>query len=333
FTRSAAQGAILEAHGTYMVDKIAGADGLFLRCTGTIKKRIDEDSPVIDLTACDNVRIEGATIDGNKSIQTGTAARESRAGCIQINAYGDGNTSTGVRLLGITVKDAHGPGIKGTSWVNFLARDVSVFGCEGRGWQFGSNCDGVTLDNPRVWDCWQTGISHNGVGAMSAPLGTSRAITINNPFVHDIHNDPNVPASGIGIEMIGETSGAVIGGTVFDCDSMGVSTGFNHEGRVAVIGTIIRNIAYSTTGSKQGFAVEVTCVKNGYYTPIISDCRVGYYVVSGGDCFLGGSITNPLRSAAPTDDSYERGAWFRAVHDDNPEVYGYGGPCEGHVFA
>src|SRR5690606_34919958 len=110
-TRAAAGELVLELNGTYLVDKITVPDGAIIRGKGTIKKRIDEDSPVLDLTGSDNVSIEGVVVDGNASIQTSTASRSSREGAIKINAVGDDNTSTGIVLQGITMQNCHGRGI------------------------------------------------------------------------------------------------------------------------------------------------------------------------------------------------------------------------------
>lgn len=320
-----------EARGAYMVDQLVGASGITITGTGTFKKRIDEDAPTIDLTDCDNVTLQGITIDGNKAIQTGSAARQNRVGTIQINSFDDGNTSTGIRLIDVTVVNAHGPGIKGFAWTDFLARNVTVHDCEGRGWQFGSECHNVRIENATVYNCYQTGISHNGQGTMSSPLGTSDGVFIVNPYIHDIVNDPLIAFSGIGIEMIGETSGAVIGGEVFDCASIGVSTGFITVGRVEVLGTHIHDISY-VAGTAQGWGIEATAVDNGYYTPIIENCRIGYYVGSGKGNYLGGKVINPVVTSHPGDESYTRAIQFTAFASTHPDIFSYGGPCDGHRF-
>lgn len=333
-TRAAVSGLVLELNGIYLVDTIDVPDNTIIRGKGTVKKRTDSDTPTLDLTGSDNVWIEGITVDGNSSIQTSTTARSARAGEVTINAVGDGNTSTGIVIHGVTVQNCHGRGIAGTGLIDSRITDSIVQDTGGRGIAIASNCQNVDVRNNTVRRTYLSGIWHNGQGTMSVPVGTSSRIRIIGNDIEDTYHDPDVPDSGLGIEFIGSAEGIISLNSVKNAASMCLSTGFLSH--VTVLGNDLDGAAYSASPHVQGFGIESSFVSSSQYVANrVRNCRVGVFITSGsGNLYTANTIEFDVEVTFPGDESYTRAFWLRASDGGTgpSSDFGFGGPCERHMI-
>ena len=264
---------------------------------GTLKRRVDNENPILNLDNISGIRISDIGINGNKSIVSLATAKESRKGEISANVLADGNLTTDVRIDNVRIEDAYNWGMR-----FFGLQDAKITNCtikdgDTRGIGGGSNWDDVEISGNTIDTVYQSGISINGMGTMSAPSGTSQRVTVTNNRVSGVLNDPLIVFSGIGIEMIGECTTSIISlNTVTDCASMSISTGFTSG--LTVTNNTCKTVAYSA-GTQQGWGIELTGVSTSTYANNnISEVREAYSLQSCEHVTIdGGVIVDTVRTS------------------------------------
>jgi len=284
--------------GTYMVDgNFSVLSDTHIHGEGTLKLRIDTENPILNLDNVSNISIRDITLDGNKSIVTGSTARGDREGLINGNALADGNTTTDIYFDNIKINNSHLWGIRFYGLQQAVITKCQIEGADARGLGGGSNWLDVGLDNNYIDNCFQSGISINGQGSMSSPSGTSERVNVTNNRVSNINNDVGLSSSGIGIEVIGEcTDSNICDNTVTDCDSMLISTGFTS--RLTVTGNTGQG-AVRDGSTKPGIACEITGNTDCHYANNnFASITIGYILASCQNVsIVGGNLQDTLRTS------------------------------------